>query len=160
MSVDLAKSIKGGKTVSLPKYITGFLDEKAVMTPMDGANFKKVGYEIARKLQYGVTQFSTPSYPTNYFRLAIQKDEKEYAILLHEYVPYAALVAYDNEFNMHFVDCDGLAAELSPYYQVLDAEFLNEAFDPVMHDLAEIELKQVRYWRPDTIGEVIFNCWD
>ena len=28
------------------------------------------------------------------------------------------------------------------------------------HDLEEVELRQAAYWRPRSIGEVIFNCWD
>ncbi|GKV70078.1 hypothetical protein NCCP2716_25760 [Sporosarcina sp. NCCP-2716] len=144
----------------LPKYITGFLDEEAVLNPMDGAYFKKSGNEIVRKLQYDVTHFSLPEYSINFFRFGFRKDGKEFAILLHEYFPYAALAAYDSELNTHFIDCDGVTAELSPYYQVLDAEFLNGAFDPAAHDLAEIELTQVRYWKIVTIGEVVFNCWD
>ncbi|MER6473230.1 hypothetical protein [Streptomyces collinus] len=27
-------------------------------------------------------------------------------------------------------------------------------------ELAEAELEQVRYWRPSTIGELMFNWWD
>ncbi|MCC5479788.1 hypothetical protein ACFV2N_20510 [Streptomyces sp. NPDC059680] len=26
--------------------------------------------------------------------------------------------------------------------------------------LTEAELKAVRYWRPQTLGELLFNCWD
>ena len=96
----------------------------------------------------------------NYFRIDIEVDKKVVSILLHQYFPYASIVLYENELQLQFIEYDNLFTELSPYYTVLEAGFLNEQFNPNAHDLSEDELKNVKYWRPNNNGEVIFNCWD
>lgn len=144
----------------LPMYITGIVSRPITLKKMDGTLFKKLGFEIARKLNGEVIGFIPPSYPLNYFRLEIKIDEKTKSILLHEYFPYVAIVIYENELQMHFLDEKDIMNELKPYYTVLETTFLNEPFNADSHDLSEIELKNVKHWRPNTNGEVIFNCWD
>lgn len=144
----------------LPMNITGLANSVIEMNEMDGGLFKKLGYEIARKINGKIIGFISPSYPLNYFRMDIEVDKKVVSILLHQYFPYAAIVLYDNELQLQFIECDNLFTELSPYYTVLEAAFLNELFNPNAHDLSEDELKNVKHWRPKTNGEVIFNCWD
>ena len=141
-------------------YITGIASRPSNLKKMDGALFKKVGYEIARKLNGEVIGCIHPSYPLNYFRLEIKIGEKTKAILLHEYFPYVAIAIYENELQMHFLDEEDIMNELKLYYTVLETTFLNEPFNKNGHDLSEIELKNEKHWRPNTNGEVIFNCWD
>lgn len=144
----------------LPMNITGLANSMIEMNEMDGNLFKKLGYEIARKINGKIIGFFSPSYPLNYFRMDIEVDKKVVSILLHQYFPYAAIVLYENELQLQFIEYDNLFTELSPYYTVLEAGFLNEQFNPNVHDLSEVELKNVKHWRPNTNGEVIFNCWD
>ena len=144
----------------LPMNITGLANSKMDLNKMDGNLFKKLGYEIARKLQGKVISYIPPSYPLNYFRLDIKIDENTISILLHEYFPYVAIALYRNELQMDFFDHEDLMTELRVYYTVLESTFLNEPFNPKSHDLTEVELESAKYWRPNTNGEVIFNCWD
>lgn len=144
----------------LPMNITGLANSKMDLNKMDGNLFEKLGYEIARKLQGKVIGYIPPSYPLNYFRLDIKKDENTISILLHEHFPHVAIASYENELQMHFLDHEDLMTELRTYYTVLETTFLNEPFNPNSHDLAEIELKNAKHWGPNINGEVIFNCWD
>lgn len=144
----------------LPMYITGIANRPINLKKMDGGLFKKLGYEIARKLNGEVISYIPPSYPLNYFRIEIKIGEKPKSILLHEYFPYVAIAIYENEIHMHFLDEEDIMNELKPYYTVLEATFLNDPFNANSHDLSEIELKNVKHWRPNTNGKVIFNCWD
>ncbi|MDW0110939.1 hypothetical protein [Sporosarcina aquimarina] len=141
-------------------YITGLANHNIDLKKMDGTLFKKVGYEIARKLHGEVIEFIPPRYPLNYFRLDIKINENIMSILLHEYFPYVAIATYENELQIHYLDPEDLVNILRPYYTVLEKNFLNEPFDPNSHDLAEIELKNEKHWSPNTNGEVIFNYWD
>lgn len=144
----------------LPMYITGLKSNSINLKKMDGSLLKKLGFEIARKLNGEVVGYIQPSYPLNYFRLEIKIGENKKSILLHEYFPYVAIAIYENELQMHFLDEEDIMNELRPYYTVLETTFLNEPFNANSHDLSEIELKNVKHWRPDINGEVIFNCWD
>lgn len=144
----------------LPMYITGLETSKIELKKMDGYLFKKLGYEIARKLHGEVIDYLWPSYPLNYFRSDIKIDENIISILLHEYFPYVAIASYENELQIHFLDYEDIKNELRPYYIVLEKVFLNEPFNPISHDLSEFELKNEKHWSPNTNGEVIFNCWD
>ncbi|MEL7167979.1 MAG: hypothetical protein AAGN64_01385 [Bacteroidota bacterium] len=62
-----------------------------------------------------------------------------------------------------FEDCPELAATLTRYhpYTILSAELLNTrpTAEHLVH-LGKAELKQFRYWKPDRLGDVIFNRWD
>lgn len=144
----------------LPMYITGIANHTNDLKKMDGYLFKKIGYEIARKFHGEVIGYISPGYPLNYFRQDIKIGENIMSILLHEYFPYVAVASYENEFEIHYVDSEDVINELRPYYTVLDVAFLNEPFNPNSHDLTETELKNEKHWRPNTNGEVIFNCWD
>ena len=144
----------------LPMYITGIASNSINLKKMDGALFKKVGCEIARKLNGEVIDYIYPSYPLNYFRLEIKIGEKTTSILLHEYFPYVAIAIYENMLQIQFVDDEDITTELRQYYTVLETTFLNESFNMNGHNLSEVELKNEKHWRPNTNGEVIFNCWD
>ena len=141
-------------------YITGIANHGIDLKKMDGYLFKKLGYEIARKFHGEVIDYIRPKYPVNYFRLDIKMGEDILSILLHEYFPYVAIASYENELQIHYVNSEDLIHALTPYYTVLEQAFLNEPFNPDSHNLSEIELKNEKYWRPNTNGEVIFNCWD
>lgn len=144
----------------LPMYITGIVENSIIINKMDGSLFKKLGYEIARQLQGRVTEFFPPTYPLNYFRLVISLNDQSISILLHEYFPFIAFANYEDMLKIHFLDNKDLLNKWSPYYTVLQLGFLNQLFIERDHDLSDIELKNANYWGPNTIGEVIFNCWD
>ena len=144
----------------LPVNITGLSSSEPPLGPMDGQLFKKLGFEIARKVKGNVLQWIVPSYPLNYFRIVLEIEGKVVSILLHEYYPYVAIARYKDELQIEFFDYEEIESEIIPYFTVLKTDFLREPFNPNANDLAEIELKNVKHWRPRTNGEVIFNCWD
>jgi len=85
--------------------------------------------------------------------------------LLNSIAPVVAFAEppRDGSSVLHFVDHAVLAEFFgaSGEYRVLPA---TEAQSPLVPDtyrnLAETELEQIRYWKPQTIGEVIYNYWD
>lgn len=56
----------------LPMYITGLAIRNIELKKMDGHLFKKLGYEIARKIHGEVLGYIPPRYPLNYFLLDIK----------------------------------------------------------------------------------------
>ena len=60
-----------------------------------------------------------------------------------------------------FVDAPELMAALAallPEYQVLTLSELNGPFDATAWP--HISPDDIKYWRPDTLGEALFNYWD
>jgi hypothetical protein len=46
-------------------------------------------------------------------------------------------------------------------FRLLDVEELSTPLATAdTSELTEAELEQVRYWRPSTVGELMFNWWD
>ena len=62
-----------------------------------------------------------------------------------------------------FVDWPELAAKLSALseWEYLSPRFLNQRVSgELTAELGKGELEQMKYWKPETIGDVIFNNWD
>lgn len=54
-----------------------------------------------------------------------------------------------------------MLAALLPPNQLLSPSLLERSIDVVLLDaLAPAEQEQLRYWQPNTIGEILFNFWD
>ncbi|MFD4707853.1 hypothetical protein ACFWM3_23830 [Gottfriedia sp. NPDC058432] len=63
--------------------------------------------------------------------------------------------------EINFIEVSHLKEEFSPFYIVLSKKELNE---PLLlkseNELNSAELNQMAYWKPNRIGEVLFNHWD
>ena len=73
-------------------------------------------------------------------------EELEEGVCELRYVEHAAAKSLiDSYTSFECISSDELARELTT-----DA----------LKELNSVELSQVRYWKPQTIGEVVFNWWD
>lgn len=87
------------------------------------------------------------------------------AALLNAHYPILAFAnaSHRNDAPFEFVDHPDLAMQFSTFnaYQILSAASLNE---PVEEDscrqLTVPEHDQIKYWRPDRVGDLLFNKWD
>jgi hypothetical protein len=79
----------------------------------------------------------------------------------HTIVAFTSPVAWEGDVRLRFVDCPELAGVLSGEFSILSTQEagFGVASEMVAH-LGEAELEQLRYWNPQRIGDVIFNCWD
>lgn len=103
----------------------------------------------------------TTTLSQKFFEVIVIIDDKEFIILLHEFYPFLAFADKNVEGKIifSFIDMPILESEFEAYYQVLSKAYLEKPFIPREHNLTE-ELKDAKYWRPENIGEVIFNVWD
>ena len=65
-----------------------------------------------------------------------------------------------NNLNFLVIDQPILSEPFSPFYQVLRSEALNmPCAQPTVKnsELNRAELKELAYWKPETIGQIIFN---
>lgn len=127
---------------------------------VDGQQFKKICFEVLRVAKGEVLKWEEPLYPYNYYKVHMRLKGELYYILLNEFYPYLAFASKWEDIVIEYMDLPTLTNGFNEYYKVLSKKQLNLQFCKQEHDLAEEELKQVKYWQPRTIGEVMFNCWD
>ena len=43
---------------------------------------------------------------------------------------------------------------------VLTLPELEQSWHDIVGELSKAELEQIKYWKPNTVGDIIFNFWD
>jgi hypothetical protein len=157
--------------MKLPNGVTGFYNAKHNKPPtIDEKQFKQICFSLISRNGGKVLDFKEPQVATNFFDVEAKVFNKHLHILLNVHYPYMAF-AFDVEFGkITFIDEPELFKQFSPFYNVLDTKELNA---PVIlrlgskksilqndNELNSAELEQIAYWKPERIGEIIFNYWD
>lgn len=151
----------------LPNGITGF-SNKDNQTLMDGKEFKQISYSIIGRNGGQVLDFTEPHITQNFFTVKAKIFNDEIYILLNQYYPYLAF-ASDLNGKITFIDQPELSEQFSAFYNVLDKQVLNGAVLLKLgskmilqndNELNRTELDQIAYWRPERIGEIIYNFGD
>ncbi len=94
-----------------------------------------------------------------YFKKIARIYREELYVLLNKYHP---IIAFTNELtfmNKVFIN----VPEKHVYfmnYDIVSADILNSPFTNIEYDLFKVELEQIKYWNPTSIGNIIFNEWD
>lgn len=150
----------------LPAGITG--TPGVSCRALDFKIFKQACYEAARRTNGRVLRMRSEkdyrgpfSYRDAY--LALQYGDRAVRVLCNKYEPYVAFAGTAHEYDppANFVDCAELAEFFPPPFVVLskaDVERIPSA--DLTKDLCDRELEYLRYWKPRTIGQIIYNTWD
>jgi hypothetical protein len=149
---------------ALPKGITGF---DSLSHEVSGKRFAEACYAAARQIGARVESVQTVEGQVihNFHEalITLRYETRRVSVVCNAHFPLVAFASPSTEGDMQFefVDCPELAAVLSAGFTVLTRQ---EACAAVTAEatalLSADELKQVHYWRPGCIGEVIFNYWD
>lgn len=141
--------------------ITGFYEKQNVPPNTDGKQFKKYCYSVINQNEGTILKFQEPQVATNFFAMEVNVSNKHFYILLNAHYPFLAFASAVNFGVINFIEVPQLKKEFSPFYIVLTTMELNE---PLIlkseNELNSAELKQIAYWKPNRIGEVLFNHWD
>jgi len=150
--------------------ISGFynaeIDELLVVI----SHFKKLCYALANHVGGKLVTVSD-SQETNFYRADLQINGKEIHILLNSIYPLIAIASRVEYMDITFIDDQTLTNGIEAYsteYRVLHLRELSEKLLLDEHKnklrneniLNELELKQIIYWMPKTVGEIIYNHWD
>lgn len=155
----------------LPNGITGFFDSADnQLSPMDERQFKQLCYSIVNYNGGTLNEWRDPAYPTSFYHAHISFNNEELHILLNKYYPLLAFASSIEYESIEFIDLPHLVETFSSFYKVLHTSELNQ---PIIiknhfkhdflqndHDLTFAELEQIKYWKPNIVGEIIFNYWD
>ena len=150
-----------GDEMILPRGITGFWSVNTVPPPfLDEKAFCQMCYSIAMENGGTVTELNTDTSPTNFYSTQIRRHDNFIFILQNIHYPYAAFAERD--------DSGGFVLTSQPEWfrlptwavHFLSLAELNKDWHNLCGELSPEELEQIRYWKPQTVGEIIFNTWD
>lgn len=148
----------------LPNGVSGFYDSEFNKPPrVNGYQFKQLCFDFASKNGGKMLAFNHPHYPRNFYISQFDILGKHLYVLLNEHYPFVAFASFVDIENIKFIDNPQLVENFSDYYTVLGKEQLNVPFNKSVIEKSEFngaELKQFAFWKPNTVGEIIFNYWD
>jgi len=151
--------------------VTGFyigLKDKPLTTSLK--QFKIHSYEAIRTYNGELLECNDTDVHSNFYFSILRISNKEVYVLLNKHYPFVAFASSVNEERITFLNDKELSIFFSAFYTILDAESLNEKLmytrkkGSVLikndNQLNSAELAQIAYWKPITLGEVLYNYWD
>lgn len=148
----------------LPPRITGFFDRADPPRALDRKAFKTACYAAAVIERGSVEKFDLSLSGRSYYAATMRTETDHVSVLCNSVYPYLAFVRGSFGFtDLQFIEPASLASAFSgtSEFQPLSAHWLNSELHPdLLAGLAPTEMEQVKYWKPQRIGEVIFNYWD
>lgn len=154
--------------MNLPKGITGFTRYTDPPLPStDEQVFRTVCHAVALALN-GDVDYVEPvakHREKNFSIVTIATHDQHVSVLLHAHYPYLAFASplSRDQNAISFVDWPAGSNEFRRRsdYTILTTQELATPFSQTdTSSLADAEREQIKYWRPKTVGEIIFNFWD
>jgi hypothetical protein len=154
--------------VDLLRGITGFRDVGDEPLPAsDLGAFRTHCFTAARLLSGRVSRIEFPSSHTsnNFASSVLELRDGLVAVVLNAHFPVIGFAEPLREGGMRlrFVDVPELAEVFRGFgvYSVVEAsDFERSVHDEDSSRLTPAELKQIRYWKPSRVGDLVFNFWD
>lgn len=152
----------------LERGITSFFnwDDRSTIPEFTFPEFKCAIFAVASCLHLSVSELAECGITPNFHSARLDGSGISLTVLGHSAYPIIAFAEpfQRHECKLHFVNCTQIATEMKrlfPYLTVAVAEDLNRKptesdFEP----LNSVELDQINYWNPQSIGEIAFNWWD
>lgn len=152
----------GVSNMKLPNGVSGFYNSKANEPPLiDGKLFKQLCYHLTVSNGGKVLDSNLSHSSANFYKVQVEMFDFVFYILINKHYPYLAFAAAVDFGDIQFVDIPALSKQFSHYYHVLDTIELS-VFIEGKHksELNRAELQQISYWKPENVGQILFNFWD
>ena len=147
--------------MTLPRGITGFWSVNTAPPPLlDEKAFCQMCYTIAHGNGGTVAEVDTDTSPRNFYSAQIRKHDDSIFILQNIHYPYAAFAGQDDSGGFVLTHPPEWLQLPEGQVNFLSLAELNQDWHGLCQELGPEELEQIRYWKPKTVGEIIFNTWD
>lgn len=145
----LLRGITGfGSINTLPPL---FLDEKA---------FCRMCHALARENGGAVTEVDTDTAIRNFYSAKVSRYGQSVFLLQNIHYPYAAFAQRDTSDGFIWISQPEWLRLPEIPVRFLNLAELNQSWRGLCGELAPEDLEQIRYWNPQTVGEIVFNTWD
>src|ERR1700733_4498146 len=182
MSERIGKDREG--TVVLPRGITGFshIDDPGAVDPSAPQNdlstfektFSNYCFTAARLLGGSVVPVEkSDSFCASFSFRVLELRQGRVAIVLNKVYPMVAFAephaiqeihsGLGGDMLLKFVESSELEEVFRGFgdYTVLTISQLHQPVNPEMcKQLSATEVKQIKYWKPDILGHLVFQYWD
>ncbi|MFE2613671.1 hypothetical protein ACFXA2_08665 [Micromonospora chalcea] len=149
--------------MKLPPGATGFNPPPGAQADLRA--FTAVCHHAARTNDATVIGVTPAGVTPNFHTVDIADGQHHIAVLRHTTLPFIAFARphANGDVTITFVDHPDLAAALTNLTdaQALTTEQLQTSLSQVdLSALSPHEHDQINYWKPTTLGELLFNFWD
>lgn len=148
----------------LERGVTGFHGRNDPPPPdTDPKECRSAWYAAARSAKGEVGDFTEQEYPQSFHVATIDDRRGTHIALFHAHYPLIAFVGDQlYVYRTEFIAPPAWATTLSRFgFLVLTAtELLCPLEKADTSALAQAEWRQIRHWKPATLGAALFNSWD
>ena len=145
----------------LPRGITGFWSVNTAPLPLlEEKAFCQMCYSIALENGGTVTELDTDTYPRNFYSAKLSRYDQSVFLLQNIHYPYMAVARRDASGGFVLTNQPEWFRLPTGSVHFLSLAELNQDWHNLCRELSPEELEQIRYWNPQTVGEILFNTWD
>lgn len=126
---------------------------------MNISEFKRIVFHVAEEIEVRIEEIFEPSITPNFFAAELRKNGLGIFILCTYKNEWAFSKNYEKgTCQLEFTDFKDFSRFLEHQfgYRPYSAEELNASFEPKEYMLDS----DIKYWRPKSLGEGLFNWWD
>ncbi len=152
---------KDGRTM-LPRGITGFcsIKDPAPLQAPDEKCFRRMCYEFARENHGRILEIDTGIMARNFYFAKIQLGDSQLYLLQNICHPYIAFAESLEGERVVFADLPVRFGAFAGSVTLLTTSQLAQDWRPLSQDLGPAEVQQIHTWKPENVGEIVFNFWD
>ncbi|ALO13405.1 hypothetical protein AQF52_7819 [Streptomyces venezuelae] len=148
----------------LGRGVTGFRSRDDLPLPdIDPKECRSAWHAAARSADGDVGDFTEREYPQGFHVATINDRHGTHIALFHAHYPLVAFVRDKlYVYRTEFLDPPAWATTLGGFgFVVLTAaDLLSPLGEADGSALSQAEWRQIKHWRPETLGAALFNSWD
>lgn len=145
----------------LQRGITGFWNVNTEPPPfLDEKAFHRTCHALGRENGGVVTEVDTDTAARNFYSAKLSRYDQSIFILQNIYYSYITFAQRDTASRFVLISPPDWLQLSDDSVRVLSPNELNQDWRGLCGELSPEELEQIRYWNPQTVGEIIFNTWD
>ncbi|RXF00540.1 hypothetical protein [Pseudoalteromonas phenolica] len=126
---------------------------------MEISEFRRVMFGLAREVDASICDVLVPDVVPNFIACNLRASEFSIYVLCNEQSEWAFVSDYDpTNQKLNFVDNEVISSILSNSFSIRVAS-VEELGSPFVARDKMLE-SDIKYWKPQTMGEALFNWWD